>query len=193
MRLYNEQIQYPCDNQLEEQEKETTTSVLNFAHTQNEEEIDQEEGAEDEVYDDESYESHNNNEESERSNDPQLMITPHALEILNAHEYDSNFYTSFTDYDECNDKDVGLDPTEAQVRLATDLEFNKTLERIISEADKLSESEHIIEPNEDTDLPVDEIPNTSRHKTVLGDIFHFMDRSKLPIHHEYKALFFRSL
>lgn len=30
-------------------------------------------------------------------------------------------------------------------------------------------------------------------KTVLGDLFHFMDRAKLPMHHEYKALFFRSL
>ena len=29
--------------------------------------------------------------------------------------------------------------------------------------------------------------------TVLGDIFHFVDRFKLPMHNEYKALFFRSL
>ena len=39
------------------------------------------------------------------------------------------------------------------------------------------------------DLQVDEIPASMKFKTVLGDIFHFMDRAKLPMRHEFKALF----
>ena len=49
-------------------------------------------------------------------------------------------------------------------------------------------------PEEDEAIiDVDNLPKKSNHKNVLGDIFHFMDRAKLPMHHEYKTLFFRAL
>lgn len=86
----------------------------------------------------------------------------------------------------------GVEPTMREVRMATDGEFNKTLQELIDEADRLSQSMNDSEPNDD-DVPFDQLPKKKLKKTVLGDIFHFMDRAKLPMHHEYKALFFRSL
>ena len=41
---------------------------------------------------------------------------------------------------------------------------------------------------QDIDVEIDELPPSIKFKTVLGDVFHFMDRAKLPMHHEYNAL-----
>lgn len=89
--------------------------------------------------------------------------------------------------------DDGTEPTPHEVEVATSEAFNETLYKLIEEADKLSNALNVSEPSEDTDIQVDQLPNLSHNKTILGDIFHFMDRSKLPMHHEYKTLFFRSL
>ena len=43
----------------------------------------------------------------------------------------------------------------------------------------------------DEDIEIDELPLTLKYKTVLGDIFHFMDRANLLMYHEFKALFFQ--
>lgn len=67
--------------------------------------------------------------------------------------------------DEIDDDDDTPQVTRAEVQMATDKAFNA----------------------------IDDIHTVRFEKTVLGDAFHFMDRSKLPMHHEYKALFFRCL
>ena len=54
--------------------------------------------------------------------------------------------------------------------------------------------EETMGPDDDTHIyNVDNMPKKSTHKHILGDLLHFMDRFKLPMHHKYKALFFRSL
>lgn len=69
-----------------------------------------------------------------------------------------------------DDGDEGFteDPqaTPEQIRMATEKEFSLKLEELLEEAN---------------------------WRTVLGDPFHFMDRAKLPMHHQYKSLFFRCL
>ena len=67
--------------------------------------------------------------------------------------------------------------------MATCIEFEATLQKIIEDADLLSEIQEINRQQCDS-------INNSTQRTVLGDLFHFMDRAKLPMHHEYKALFF---
>lgn len=90
-----------------------------------------------------------------------------------------------------------IQPTEEQIQLAIDTEFNTTLDKIIAEADELSaqQLQAAIDLNwdADDDLPFDDLDKMKTLKTVLADIFHLMDRAKLPMHHEYKALFFRCL
>lgn len=85
--------------------------------------------------------------------------------------------------------------SEEEIRIASDIEFNKTLEKLIEEADVLSEDSNVAANHEpsDTDVPIEDLPMSAEEKRVLGDAFHLMDRAKLPMHHEYKALFFRSL
>ena len=80
--------------------------------------------------------------------------------------------------------------------MGTDSEFNATLKQLIEEADRLSEvsdQDSTIDPDNVDLLTVEDIAEVTSSRTVLGDLFHFMDRAKLPMHHEYKALFFRSL
>lgn len=87
-------------------------------------------------------------------------------------------------------------PTPREVEIATNIDFEETLQKIIDDADGLAQvtEESIDNMNpEENDLYVDELPISSLCRTVLADTFHFMDRAKLPMHHEYKALFFRSL
>lgn len=96
-----------------------------------------------------------------------------------------------TDDDAMHDDEDGTgtqnkNPTEDQVKMATNEEFNQTIDKIIEEADKLSEMQDVnASQYENRDLP--------SYRTVLGDIFHFMDRAKVPMHHEFKALYFRAL
>ena len=79
------------------------------------------------------------------------------------------------------------EPTQAQVEMATNLTLLQMIETIISDADKLSGVQQNKNITNDTDLPLEDIEIGSLQRTVLGDIFHFMDRAKLPMHHEYKA------
>ena len=45
--------------------------------------------------------------------------------------------------------------------------------------------EQIMGPEENKEIiDVDDIPKHSTHKNALGDIFLFMNRAKLPMHHE---------
>lgn len=105
-------------------------------------------------------------------------------------------YDLFDDDDDEPPAAPAVAPKPREVKKACDVEFNKVLEEIIAGADRLAEADKqkldSMAPDEG-DLPLDELPLSSEWKTVLGDLFHFMDRAKLPMHHEYKGLFFRSL
>lgn len=77
--------------------------------------------------------------------------------------------------------------SQREIAMAIRSDFEETLHKLIEDADKLAEN-----MNEDDMYVVhDDLPEG--YRKVLGDIFHLMDRAKLPMHHEYKALFFRSL
>lgn len=79
-------------------------------------------------------------------------------------------------------------PSDSEVRMATCCDFDEELERLIKEADELAKSQEQ-QSNNDGNTNRSNLPL----KKVLGDAFHFMDRAKIPMHHEYKALFFRCL
>ena len=124
-----------------------------------------------------------------------LRISPEAFNMMandaayeRCHYHDNGSSIEFTRDEE---------PTEQELRIGADVQFNDTLQKIIDDADKLSAVQNVEEtigPDEDIDIyNVDNMPKKSIHKNILGDLFHFMDRSKLPIHHEYKVLFFWSL
>lgn len=90
---------------------------------------------------------------------------------------------------EDDDMDAGFihQATQREIEMALRRDFDTTLQKLIEDADKLAEM-----MNEDDMYVVhDDLPKG--YRKVLGDIFHFMDRAKLPMHHEYKALFFRAL
>lgn len=101
----------------------------------------------------------------------------------------------------CDDDDDDIthgdvDATPQQIQHATDTNLNQMLQRLIEEADSLSGTQmsgFTFNEDVESNLQPDELPKRSYEKRVLADIFHLMDRAKLPMHHEYKALFFRSL
>ena len=101
-----------------------------------------------------------------------------------------NEIDEFSDDDTVNDEDD--EPTEAQLRAATNIAFNDILTKIIEDADKQADMDREKQCVDDN-LEVDEIPANIKFKTVLGDIFHLMDCAKVPTHHEFKGLFFRAL
>ena len=118
----------------------------------------------------------------------ELALSSDLLELIDASQecdYDTDSVSSQGDEEE---------PTEQEMRVATDESFNETLEKIIADADKMAEIQNnSVQQQVHEDMEIDDLALTLKYKTVLGDIFHFMDRAKLPMHHEFKALFFRSL
>ena len=197
VRLYNEQVVYPpCYYDTEEAENREVEVLTNFMHGTNTVEIDLPEQEEDTVIgslqsDDDDYTVN-----STDSSDNDLGINPQALELL---DEDTGYETTIaSDDDDDLDEDTNMQeqPTPSEIRMGTDSEFNATLKQLIEEADKLSEvsgQDSTIDPDNVDLLTVEDIAEVTSSRTVLGDLFHFMDRAKLPMHHEYKALFFRSL
>lgn len=99
------------------------------------------------------------------------------------------------DKDEEDGADIGVvedkELNEKQIRMALSEEFTERLEKLIEEADKMAGG--ILDHDDEDNIPIEELGQKKKYKSVLGDCFHFMDRAKLPTHHEYKALFFRAL
>ena len=184
LRRYNELIEYPeCQYSSDDT---TETSIHDIVPTLNEFVLEQNRL-------DESQSIAFNDEISTASMDMvtenELTLTSDVLELINSSQ-DSDYDS---DVESVQSED---EPTPQEIQMATDVSFNETLEKIISDADKLcdiQQVEAIISQNEEDDLQVDELPKSSKHQTVLGDIFHYMDRAKLPMRHVYKALFFRAL
>ena len=133
-------------------------------------------------------------EESTNDEDGVPGLTPDTIELVDRTNENENDMDEYSVYNINDDDD---EPTEAQLRAATDTALNDILMKIIEDADKLAETEvenaRLLQQDEDNDLQVDKIPDSVKYKTVLGDIFHFMDRAKVPTHHEFKGLFFRAL
>ena len=96
--------------------------------------------------------------------------------------------------DECNWYEGEVEPTPNQVRIATAEGFEEVLQKLIADADALAEQDgNAREADEDDSLAPEDLHRNTAIKKVLGDAFHFMDRAKVPTHHEYKALYFRAL
>ena len=116
-------------------------------------------------------------------------LSPNAVELL------EDEIDEFSEDDTVNNEEE--EPTEAQMKAATDTAYNEIITQIIEDADKEAnmdrEREIQLQQCVDDDLQIDEIPANIKFKTVLGDIFHFMDRAKVPTHHEFKGLFFQAL
>lgn len=125
-------------------------------------------------------------EEDSVDGDDMPGITPEAAEIIKG-------------VADGEDIDVGLvedveedqELSEKQIRMALNEDFTERLEKLIEEADKAAGG--LLDHDDEDNIPLEELGSKAKYKSVLGDAFHFMDRAKLPMHHEYKALFFRAL
>ena len=182
LRRYNEKIKYNyCIYTMNEATQEPLLPT-NYAQTDNSNEIQDDTDAV-ETNDDAS---ENEAEDDEEAN---LTLLPAVEDLLIQDEEYTNDSNSDDEYSQEEQ------PTPEQERLATSVEFNETLAQIIRDADLLAQQENneiLTNQDFDYDLSVEEL-SSKTHKTVLADIFHLMDRAKLPIHHEYKSLFFRAL
>ena len=96
------------------------------------------------------------------------------------------------DNDDYNDDEEHQTTPEQATRLK---ETKERVRQIIADADRLAEAispdampVHVDGPTPQTD---DEFTELVRR--VLGDAFHFMDRVKVPVHHEWKAAYFAAL
>ena len=88
-------------------------------------------------------------------------------------------------------------PTQMQLSLLTNDDLQKAVQDIILQADSLAatnNSSFVFDEFQQTTVASLHHTNSRQlERTVLGDAFHFMDRTKVPTHHDYKALYFRSL
>lgn len=89
-------------------------------------------------------------------------------------------------------------PTQMQEELLELL--NDDIEQIISDADKLAQinNPHLTRSNfvfdDNQNVEVDEMDKLILgNNAVLGDVFHAMDRAKVPMHHDFKSSYFRAL
>ena len=183
LRRCNEQTTYGQCIYSDEGAASNTELVLNLPAPETIDEM------EEDQHDDENNGEEDSVATKDDIHDNALTIAPDVEHLL----VDNDEYGS--DIDSDNEDVLEDDPTPEQVRLATSIEFQETLSKIISDADSLAQKESnetLNAADYDSDLPVDHLTN-GNHKTVLADIFHLMDRAKLPMHHEYKSLFFRAL
>ena len=187
LRKYNDLINYPETFEIEEDNEEDEDlhiSALTNEYSQSDEDNEEESVS--------SGGEHSDDDLSQSINEgTHLTLTADAIELLQGN--DDNGYDSDSSSVTIQDDE----PTEEQIRAATDQSLNDTIDQIISDADKLAdfdaENAVVINQINEEGLQIDELPKSLTYKSVLGDIFHFMDRAKLPMHHEYKALFFRAL
>lgn len=77
-------------------------------------------------------------------------------------------------------------PTHKQQNMAMREDFQEILDKLIRDADELAENS--------TDVADDnDVRDNAPVRKVLADLFHVMDRAKVPMHHDYKCLYFRAL
>lgn len=187
LRPFNEQTVYPssCIYTNTQEQHDATVTTNNYVHGQREAVPDSDSDDDDEVTDNGVVDL----SQEEEDKDDGLTILPEVIQLLHSADVEKE-----VDQSKVNGYGDALDePTLKELKMASTMEFNETIEKLIEEADSLAEAENIQAGDGEGDLPLDEISRMSLHKTVLGDIFHLMDRAKLPMHHEYKALFFRAL
>lgn len=188
LRDYNETVEYPpCIYETQGDSDSVGVSTTNYCRTAHVEREAQSDEAPDDVIEvpqaDEEGDSQEEETEEDDDSDDTTRIEPEVLELLGENG-------AKEDEDQASG---AYEPTPRELQRALDTSFDEKLAELIAEADRLAESQVTNESEEDNRLPVDQQPRNSKHKTVLGDAFHLMDRAKLPMHHEYKALYFRSL
>lgn len=172
LRRMNEMISYPpCVYETEEPNEEQDTS--NFMRR-----VDTEPNENEEVPDELSVADDSSCRDEGEEFGTSLPSLPDEL-----------FRDDEVDEDEAKPNEV--DATPAQVDRASDVSFNEVLEKLIADADALAKE--IETQYEEEDLPPEELHRLSTLRKVLADAFHLMDRAKCPMHHEYKALYFRAL
>ena len=170
LRAFNETIEYPDCMYENEEDVGYSGPVLNFMHGI--------QTAIDPVEGDDALSNGNDDEQSAddpdegNEGDNPFTLTAEARQLID----DGSDASDEEEYPEG-------DLTPEQMNMATCIEFEETLQKIIEDVDKLSKIQEINRQQCDS-------INNSTQRTVLGDLFHFMDRAKLPMHHEYKALFF---
>lgn len=180
LRLFNENTDYPaCVYSADNQPSQVPAQLTNFSNQQDDEER--------QDTDEESVFGDGDDEDTVRSNtgddddDTQYDTIPRIPANLIADD----------DKDNSDDEDehqLEGNPTRREINTATAASFDDVLNKIIEDADELADRS-----KDDTEAQDTEEEYLQLFRTVLGDMFHFMDRAKLPMHHEFKALFFRAL
>ena len=90
-----------------------------------------------------------------------------------------------------SDDDDQDEPTEEQMLTVLAQEYlNNLVEKLIREADDSIED---LLSTFDNNMTLEDIEKLEIKHQVLGNIFHLMDRAKVPTHHSFKAIFFRAL
>lgn len=98
------------------------------------------------------------------------------------------------DDDNNSDENDAGEPTPEQIHTLAQHELNETIETILREAD--SSIEDLRRKFENTDfenMSIDDLRNLDLPKSVLADIFHLMDRAKVPKNHSFTSIYFRAL
>lgn len=189
LRAYDEDIKYPsCVFESNNMQDEITQTFAQ--HTVREPNASEEAPDEDSVFDSEDEQSIEEGDEGDTEDSMNYPIPPEILDELYGDDSDDEYEEEMM-----HESELGRDLTPQQKALAMDDEFTKTLEKIIQDADALAQSESTkaATNNIEEDLPLEELHRHSKGKKVLGDAFHFMDRAKVPMHHDFKALYFRAL
>lgn len=174
LRLTNDLVEYPpCVYEEDDGDTDPTETVVDLSSNAVN-------GDEDKLL-----KSHDEEQQNKVSDDDVFDegLTPLSKEVLKLLREDDN---GDPNCDGGIMEEVEEHLTKEEISMATNQEFNKTLELLIEEADRLAQVEDVQQQAQTNNSP-------QKHRTVLGDLFHFMDRAKLPMHHEYKALYFRSL
>jgi len=204
LRSYNDEFRYPTCVVYENHDgprnlnNSIKTSANRIGIANEKQMIDGEGSNSDEENDDDI--SENDNDADASSSIPEIRLSSEQEDAL-ASEIMDMLRTGYDDEDGTDSADDDT-PTASQVEMVTNEEMNEQIRKLIEDADKLSIDENecinndsfeFDEFTEDDDVSISNLPHIILQKCVLGDIFHFMDRAKLPMHHQYKALFFRAL
>lgn len=204
LRSYNDEFRYPACVVYENYDgprnlnNSMKTSANRIGIATEKQMIDGEGSNSDEENDDDI--SENDNDADASSSIPEIRLSSEEEDAL-ASEIMDMLRTGYADEDGTDSADDDT-PTASQAEMVTNEEMNEQIRKLIEDADKLSIDENecinndsfeFDEFTEDDDVSIGNLPHIILQKCVLGDIFHFMDRAKLPMHHQYKALFFRAL
>jgi hypothetical protein len=129
-------------------------------------------------------------------------------EITNVDDLDAALADAFADAEGLDDEEFHSSITDQQndiSPLAEEIVYHTPLEKLMADADKFAKQHYAnLGGNNNGSLhecewPIDDdniMPQRDTYELltrVLGDAFHVMDRVKVPMHHDFKAAYFRAL